>query len=330
MENIEREIRFRLAKDGGPLVKGDSYHAIIEKRVDQPIDAVPEIAAATGLRPAEIRFYVESAFEHMAQNVLSDGQPRRFGDLFDVSAAITGRFDRIDGEFDPTRHRFVLNLSARKGLKELKRQTPPVNVRPKPRGRIDYVTWPGGEKGELKFGEDIVIVGHDLTLTYGDTVQLHLPNGTTLGHDFVFNADGSQATWDDGTIIENRGFVDANTRAIANMDRRQKKFFTFLAPVQQKLATIFHRKEKDPYAAVTVSEPRRSQLIEVIDYTMTHPIEYDSKTRDVFTLSNAARAVWNLNHRKWEPVKGGYETFEALKGACYGLQKKQNDPFHYQ
>lgn len=99
--------------------------------------------------------------------------------------------------------------------------------------------------------------------------------------------------------------VDANTRAIANMDRRQKKFFTFLAPVQQKLATIFHRKEKNPYAAVTVSEPRRSQLIEVIDYTMTHPIEYDSKTRDAFTLSNAARAVWNLRHKAWKSAKGG-------------------------
>ena len=208
MENIEREIRFRLAKDGGPLVKGDSYHAIIEKRVDQPIDAVPEIAEATGLRQAEIRFYVESAFEHMAESVLADGQPRRFGDLFDVSAAITGGFDRIDGEFDPGRHQFILNLSARKGLKKLRRRTPPVNVRPKPRGRIDYVTWPGGEKGELKFGEDIVIVGHDLTLTNGDSVRLHLPDGRTLGHIFNFNADGTPATWDDGRIIENEGFVE--------------------------------------------------------------------------------------------------------------------------
>ena len=37
-----------------------------------------------------------------------------------------------------------------------------------------------------------------------------------------------------------------------------------------------------------------------------------------------------MNNHKWELVKGGYEMFDALKGACYGLQKKQNDPFHYQ
>ena len=86
---------------------------------------------------------------------------------------------------------------------------------------------------------------------------------------------------------------------------------------------------RNPYAAVTVPEPRRSQLIAVIDYTMTHPIVHDGKSRDEFTLSNAVRAVWNMNHRKWELVKGGYETFEALKSACYGLQKKSNDPFRY-
>lgn len=124
--------------------------------------------------------------------------------------------------------------------------------------------------------------------------------------------------------------VDANTRTVANMDRRQKRFFTFLAPVQQKIAAIFHRKDKDPYAAVTVPEPRRSQLIEVIDYTMTHPIVHDGKSRDEFTLSNAARAVWNLRHKTWESTEGGYETFGALKSACYGLQKKSNDPFRYQ
>ena len=83
-------------------------------------------------------------------------------------------------------------------------------------------------------------------------------------------------------------------------------------------------------AAVTVSDPRRSQLIEVIKYTVEHPIEYDSKTRDVFTLAHAVRAVWLKNHAAWEKVPGGYETFGALKGACYGLQKKDNDAFKYQ
>ena len=127
-----------------------------------------------------------------------------------------------------------------------------------------------------------------------------------------------------------RSSIDANTRAVANMDRRQKKFFTFLGPVQQKIATIFHRAEKNPYAAVTVGEPRRSQLIAVIDYTATHPIVHDGKSRDAFTLSNAAHAVWNINRLKWEKVKGGYESFNQLKCACYGLQKKKDDPFRYQ
>lgn len=76
-------------------------------------------------------------------------------------------------------------------------------------------------------------------------------------------------------------------------------------------------------------EPRRSQLIAVIKYTFDHPIDHDSKSRDAFTLAHAVRAVWQKNHAAWERVPGGYETFDALKGACYGLQKKQNDPFRY-
>lgn len=123
--------------------------------------------------------------------------------------------------------------------------------------------------------------------------------------------------------------VDANTRTVANMDRRQKSFFSCLKPLQEKLAAFVQKAKKDPFAAVTVGEPRRSQLIAVIKYTFEHPIEHDSKTRDVFTLAHAVRAVWQKNHAAWERVPGGYETFDALKGACYGLQKKQNDPFRY-
>ena len=99
--------------------------------------------------------------------------------------------------------------------------------------------------------------------------------------------------------------------------------------MKEKIVALFRQAKQDPYAAVTVGEPRRSQLIEVIDYTATHPIVHDSKSRDEFTLSNAARAVWNLRHKTWESTKGGYETFTALKDACYGLQKKQNDSFKY-
>lgn len=151
-------------------------------------------------------------------------------------------------------------------------------------------------------------------------------NGGTVTPAAIGTAIKSMESMIDGV----KSSVEANTRAVANMDRRQKKFFTFLAPVQQKIATIFRRKDADPFAAVTVSEPRRSQLIAVIKYTMEHPIVLDGRSRDRFTLSNAVRAVWNLNHRKWESVKGGYATFEALKGACYGLQGKPNDPFRYQ
>lgn len=206
MNNIEQEIRYRLVKAKGPLVKGDAYYAVLEK--GPAADAVAEIAEASGLKAAEIRYVVSTAFEEMARAVVCDGRTRRFGDIFEIGAEIGGGFNRIDAPFDKMKNRLTLTLRAGKALKAAKRETAPVNVRQKSRGRIDYVTWPGGEKGEVKFGEDIVIVGHDLTLTCGDTVRLHTPGGREFGHVFNFMPDGSPARWDDGRIIGNEGFVE--------------------------------------------------------------------------------------------------------------------------
>ena len=150
-------------------------------------------------------------------------------------------------------------------------------------------------------------------------------NGGTIAPADMANAIKSMEAKFDGV----KSSVDANTRAVANMDRRQKSFFSCLKPLQEKLAAFVQKAKKDPFATVTVGEPRRSQLIAVIKYTFDHPIEYDGKTRDVFTLAHAVRAVWQKNHAAWEVIPGGYETLDALKGACYGLQKKPNDPFRY-
>ena len=178
MENYEKEIQFRLVKAKGPLVKGDKYHARI---VDNgPIDAIAEVCEqhATFTRTT-LQYYVGNVFEHMLRGVVTDGRSRRFGDLFEISASIRGGFDRIDEEFDRKRHKFVIDLHPCKEFKAYKRKTDPENVQKRPRGRIDYVTSPGCEKGEIRFGQDVIIYGKDLTLSYGDSVEIHTPNGQT-------------------------------------------------------------------------------------------------------------------------------------------------------
>ena len=188
MENYEKEIQFRLVKAKGPLVKGDKYHARI---VDNgPIDAIAEVCEqhATFTRTT-LQYYVGNVFEHMLRGVVTDGRSRRFGDLFEISASIRGGFDRIDEEFDRGKHKFVIDLH------------------PCPRGRIDCVTSSGCEKGEIRFGQDVIIYGKDLTLSYGDSVEIHTPNGQRYGH--LFNLrNGEPVVWSDGHIESNDAFVE--------------------------------------------------------------------------------------------------------------------------
>lgn len=208
MDEVETEVKFHLEKMSGPMVKGDKYRAVIDTDKDESVDAIEEICKAGKFTSAELRYVVGLTFEKMIRGVLADGRTRRFGDLFEIYPVIRGGFDRVDEQFDPSRHKLVAKFFPLPEFKGYKREKPLVNERNRPRGRIDYVTYPGGEKGEVKFGEDVIIYGHDLTLTYGDTVEIHIPGGFTYGWDFNLDADGNPKYWKSGKVIENRGYVE--------------------------------------------------------------------------------------------------------------------------
>lgn len=135
-----------------------------------------------GITPGQARTVVGAVVDLMVKKTLTDGVTRRFGDLFEVRLDIAGRFSRIDEPFDPDKHRLKVNLVPLKALSSAYvRSEMPVNERRMPKGRIDYVTYPGGEMGEVKVGEDIIVRGHDLYLDKCDTVAISWakPNGDT-------------------------------------------------------------------------------------------------------------------------------------------------------
>lgn len=155
------------------------------------------------------------------------------------------------------------------------------------------------------------------------------------------------------TVDAVKASVDANTKAIAdntkivaNMDRRQKTFLGYLKKVINGFVKLFPPAVKPPtreqvipklsladrYACVAnFPEPRKSQLMAVIDHTLKKPVVYgEAKRKGVYTLANAAKDVWDANHEKWERISGSYQTYEQLKSACYNLSEKDNDPFCYQ
>lgn len=81
-----------------------------------------------------------------------------------------------------------------------------------------------------------------------------------------------------------------------------------------------------------VSEPHRTQIMAVVDYTYDHPIvrEKDRKFgKDQISLSEAVREVLNANLVKWRRVQGAWTDFESLKAACYAYRGREDDPYKY-
>ena len=175
----------------------------------------------------------------------------------------------------------------------------------------------------------------------------HLPNRLDV---LAWLFELGDALFDGGAtnlIAANTSAVASSARAVANFDRRQKTFLEGLrkliggfvrlfrpstpVPTREQVTAALKRKQ-DRYACldrITIAV-HRSQLKEVIDYTLRHPIVHHGRTRNDFTLANAARAVWNTRHAIWENTLGSFETFNQLKAACYNLQQAKDDPFAYQ
>ena len=166
----EKDIRYRLVKTSD--TKRDSYHAVMKHDALTARETLEEICEATRLPRHTVESVIGGVLDTMIRGTLSDGRTRRFGNWFETRCDILGRFNRIDEAFDPARHKVAVNLLPLAEFGQYGRKNPPINERQRPRGRIDYVTWPGGDKGEVKVGENILVVGHDLELAPHDSLEL--------------------------------------------------------------------------------------------------------------------------------------------------------------
>lgn len=188
---IERELRYSLH----PINGGSGYRAVVE-RDQASLDALPDICEELRFKESQLYGIVGSVLEMMAQKTLEDGMTRRFGDLFETRLDIRGKFTRNDEEFDPQKHSLVVNLIGLRGIRVPKRKEMPKNVVMRPHGIIESVSGPDGREGVVRFGEDIIVRGHDLEMGPYDSVCF----------DF-YNRKGKMLTWvaalrDEGVILE--------------------------------------------------------------------------------------------------------------------------------
>ena len=163
--NIEDTIGFHLVKVKGAAAKGqEAYRAVLDHDSLSADETLAELVKETGLPPAQLTYIGSSVLRELIAGTLRDGRSRNFDNLVTTRLDITGTFDRIDAPYDPKKHACVLSLRPGNALEGLQRRTNPVNESKPPRGRFDTITYPDGEKGFVKIGEDILIYGHDLLI----------------------------------------------------------------------------------------------------------------------------------------------------------------------
>lgn len=164
---FEEPIGFHLIKVKGAVKTGaDAYRAVLAHNGLSTRATLEELAKDTNLPEHQLRYFGTTILGALIANTLKDGRSRNFEGLVTTRLDITGKFNRIDEPFDPTKHACVLSFAPGPNAADYRRKANPINETKPPRGRFDYVTYPGGEKGFIKIGEEIQIHGHDLKLDH--------------------------------------------------------------------------------------------------------------------------------------------------------------------
>lgn len=117
------------------------------------------------LSPYIVESVVCGVMESMIRHTLADGVTRRFGDYFAVRLDVKGTFDEKDAAFDPKKHSVKVNLMPLKRFRKGVQTKRPQNKVKPPRALMEDIRGESSAAADcVRFGENIVITGHDLTV----------------------------------------------------------------------------------------------------------------------------------------------------------------------
>ena len=138
------------------------------------------------IAPNTLKMFIEATLDTMIENTLRDGKSRRLGDYFTLRLEVKGRFEDQGEQFDPHKHRLALKL---KPLKALRRKPPlrdgvtAFNRNAGPKVVLESLRSASTpDSPYLVFGQDMVIVGENLTLLEGDYIDITYCDSDGLYH----------------------------------------------------------------------------------------------------------------------------------------------------
>ena len=143
------------------------YRAIVTDRGSYDTEKViEEVLDYSSLRlsPYMVELVVNGVMESMIRHTLSDGITRRFGDYFAVRLEVKGTFDEKDAAFDPKKNTVKVVLVPLKRFRQAVETRRPQNKVKPPRALMKEIHGESSPVDCVRFGENIVITGHDLTV----------------------------------------------------------------------------------------------------------------------------------------------------------------------
>ena len=143
------------------------YRAIVTDRGSYGTDTViDEMLDYSSLRlsPHMVESVVSGLMESMIKKTLSDGVTRKFGEYFAVRLEVTGTFSEKDAAFDPKKNSVkVVLVPLKRFRKAVETRRPQNRVKP-PRALMTGIRGESSVTDRVKFGENIVITGRNLTV----------------------------------------------------------------------------------------------------------------------------------------------------------------------
>ena len=130
-----------------------------EKVIEEMLDY-----SSLRLSPYMVESVVNGVMESMIKHTLSDGVTRRFGDYFAVRLEVKGTFDEKDAAFDPKKNAVKVVLMPLKRFRQAVETLRPQNKVKPPRALMEEIHGESSPVDCVRFGENIVIEGRDLTV----------------------------------------------------------------------------------------------------------------------------------------------------------------------
>ena len=206
------------------------YRAIVTERGSYGTDKVIAEAldySSLRLSPYMVESVVGGVMESMIKNTLADGVTRKFGDYFAVRLEVKGTFAEADAAFDPKKNEVKVVLVPLKRFRKAVETNRPQNKVKPPRALMTEIRGESSEVDHVKFGENIIITGRDLTVV-------------DLGNQFSVwtydrNAQMKSDCWSIYNMIEH-----TPTRIVVPFPPNIKREYFHPNPSLRKLYVEFH------------------------------------------------------------------------------------------